>query len=437
MSEGKRFTTSVCLFIVFGICPIVSAEYVSYVYDDFGRLKNASYDNGNTLSNIGYLYDNVGNFTNETITSQANLNSQLTFTPFGINFGTVYTGSLSNQTVTVTNTGSDGLSISGFSVGGTDKTLFQITSNTCNQSLIAGSSCNITLTTTPASGTPIGTKYATLDLTSNDKYYPLKSIALTSEVALPKLTVTKQNGGTGTVTSVPAGLSCGDTCSATFTEPTSVVLTAVADSGNTFVGWAGDCSGTISNCTISVSQSANVVAIFSKSGQNYAVNLTVDGSGSGSVLSTPSGIACNTNCSALYTTNSNVTLHPSASQYSIFSGWVTGDCSGTADCLLTMNSNKFLTAAFDKDVARQVAKITPLSYFTTIMTAYNAGNNGDVIKLWAQPYNENLLLNLPISITLQGGYDGSYTNITGEATIKGIVDIINGSVTVDGLVVIQ
>jgi hypothetical protein len=55
--------------------------------------------------------------------------------------------------------------------------------------------------------------------------------------------VNKTGDGQGTVTSSPAGISCGYTCSAPFTGNTPVTLTARAASGSVFVGWKGECQG--------------------------------------------------------------------------------------------------------------------------------------------------------------------------------------------------
>ncbi len=76
------------------------------------------------------------------------------------------------------------------------------------------------------------------------------------------LSVLKQGGGTGTVTSSPAGISCGATCSTTFTDGTSVTLSATPDSGSTFAGWDGEgCTGT-GTCTVVMSQAREVTATF-------------------------------------------------------------------------------------------------------------------------------------------------------------------------------
>lgn len=76
------------------------------------------------------------------------------------------------------------------------------------------------------------------------------------------LSVTRAGTGSGTVTSSPAGIDCGSTCSAEYASGTSVTLTAAAASGSTFGGWSGACSGTGASCTVSMSQAQSVTATF-------------------------------------------------------------------------------------------------------------------------------------------------------------------------------
>jgi hypothetical protein len=79
------------------------------------------------------------------------------------------------------------------------------------------------------------------------------------------LTVTKSGDGSGTVTSSPAGISCGATCSANFNTGTAVTLT-VSNPGSTFAGWSGGgCSGT-GACTVTMSAAQTVNAQFNKVG---------------------------------------------------------------------------------------------------------------------------------------------------------------------------
>ena len=76
-------------------------------------------------------------------------------------------------------------------------------------------------------------------------------------------------GGTGHVSSTPAGITeCADTCSASFTEGTSVELSATATGEATFEGWTVDgdataCSGT-STCTVTMNAAHTVIATFAE-----------------------------------------------------------------------------------------------------------------------------------------------------------------------------
>ncbi len=78
------------------------------------------------------------------------------------------------------------------------------------------------------------------------------------------LSVSKTGSGTGTVTSNPAGINCGATCSASYNSGTSVTLTATPDSGSTFTGWSGDCTGT-GTCIVSMTSAKSVTASFTAS----------------------------------------------------------------------------------------------------------------------------------------------------------------------------
>jgi uncharacterized repeat protein (TIGR02543 family) len=85
----------------------------------------------------------------------------------------------------------------------------------------------------------------------------------TSLASAPTLTVTTT--GRGTVTSSPTGIDCGTICSTTFTAGTQITLSATPESGATFIGWSGACSGTTSTCTIDLTTSQQVSAAFSDS----------------------------------------------------------------------------------------------------------------------------------------------------------------------------
>lgn len=77
------------------------------------------------------------------------------------------------------------------------------------------------------------------------------------------LTVTKSGDGGGTVTSNPAGIDCGSTCSRDFNDGASVTLTASASSRSRFMGWTGDCSGR-GTCVLTMSGDHSVTAQFQR-----------------------------------------------------------------------------------------------------------------------------------------------------------------------------
>jgi len=72
--------------------------------------------------------------------------------------------------------------------------------------------------------------------------------------------------------------------------------------------------------------------------------LTVVKSGSGTVTSSPAGIACGAVCSASYFSGASVSLR-AAPIGSTFAGW-SNPCSGTGDCTVTLNSAQSITATF-------------------------------------------------------------------------------------------
>ena len=78
----------------------------------------------------------------------------------------------------------------------------------------------------------------------------------------------------------------------------------------------------------------------------YPVSVTLAGTGTGTVQSTPAGIDCGSTCTADFNSGDSITLTPTPDGGSVFTGW-TGDCSGTGNCDLTMDGAKNATATFD------------------------------------------------------------------------------------------
>jgi uncharacterized repeat protein (TIGR02543 family) len=77
------------------------------------------------------------------------------------------------------------------------------------------------------------------------------------------LTVQIAGGGTGTVSSYPAGIVCPPTCTAQFMSGSTVSLAATAGQNSFFIGWSGDCSGTSPATSIQLTGDKSCTANFS------------------------------------------------------------------------------------------------------------------------------------------------------------------------------
>ena len=165
------------------------------------------------------------------------------------------------------------------------------------------------------------------------------------------LTVTKNGTGSGTISSSPAGIDCGSTCSAGFAAGTSVTLTAAPDANSDFAGFGGDCSG--SSCTVKMATAHNVTAAFVL--KRFQLQVTTQGQGGvqAGVQGQQPVINCPPNstpqtqgCSASFDAGTTLILLAIPVGRQQFTGWL-GDCTGTQNpCQLTMDTNKSVTAGF-------------------------------------------------------------------------------------------
>lgn len=80
--------------------------------------------------------------------------------------------------------------------------------------------------------------------------------------------------------------------------------------------------------------------------EHHVLAITKLGLGSGEVASEPPGIACGNYCSSTFKHGQIVTLLALPYKGSTFTGWSGAGCSGTSDCLLTMNGPKIVSASF-------------------------------------------------------------------------------------------
>jgi len=97
---------------------------------------------------------------------------------------------------------------------------------------------------------------------------------------------------------------------------------------------------------------ATIEALFDDVGVNettpsqYTLTVSRSGTGSGTVTSSPAGINCGGDCTEDFKVGTKITLKAKADTNSTFTGWSGGGCSGTGTCVVIMNADTAVTAAF-------------------------------------------------------------------------------------------
>jgi DNA-binding beta-propeller fold protein YncE len=167
------------------------------------------------------------------------------------------------------------------------------------------------------------------------------------------LSVERMGSGAGTVTSAPAGIDCGSTCTEEFGEGRLVTLEAVAEPHSAFAGWtvAGNpsaCPGT-GSCQVQMNADTDVTATFDAIPQE-SLSIAGTGDGAGVVTSSPAGINCGSTCVAGFDQGTSISLEAVAGSGSTFVGWSGGGCSGTGTCQVTLSASLEVQARFDHEL---------------------------------------------------------------------------------------
>jgi hypothetical protein len=174
----------------------------------------------------------------------------------------------------------------------------------------------------------------------------LLALPASSQASAKLLSVGKEGNGAGTVTSEPAGIECGTTCSASFAEGAKVTLSAVSGPFSEAVKWSGCDSIAEGRCLVTMSSARSITASFKLNQRQLSV--TKAGSATGTVTSSPAGISCGATCTASFGEGSTVTLTgvPGASSQPV--QWAGCDSvTGEGKCLVTMSAARSVTAVFN------------------------------------------------------------------------------------------
>ncbi len=148
-------------------------------------------------------------------------------------------------------------------------------------------------------------------------------------------------------------IACGDgsiDCTRLANPGDKLTLTATPDPDAKLLGWTGACAraGGSRTCTVAVLGDLATSAVF-----GYRARVSLEGTGSGTVMSSPAGLNCGTTCAAVFPAGTSLMLTAAADSASTFGTW-SGACVGSATtCALTVDAPVNAGAAFDATTQMQ------------------------------------------------------------------------------------
>jgi YD repeat-containing protein len=344
-----------------------SGKTTVYHYDQSGNVISETDESNNLLADYVYLYGKlVAKIT--VLPTPA-----ISVTPVLYDFGSVDSGSTSApQTFTISSIGTGDLVLGTLGLTGASASEFVIQSDNCSgQTLSPTTNCTVDVLFSPTS---TGVKGANLSILSNDPVTPTLDVPLTGTgVVYPIISAAPVSYDFGSVDSGSMSAPHTFTVSNIGTDDLIIgTLGLTGASAAEFVIQSDNCSGqTLSpttNCTVDVLFSPTSTGVkganlsipsndpvtptldvlLTGTGVQYQLDVSKAGTGSGTVTSTPAGINCGIDCNELLNPGISITLTAIPDNTNlIFSGWSGGGCTGTGDCVLTINANTTVTATFD------------------------------------------------------------------------------------------
>jgi len=222
------------------------------------------------------------------------------------------------------------------------------------------------------------------------------------------------------------GIACGTggtTCQQLFTNATTLTLTATPDSGYTFTGWGGSCSGTAATVDVIIDAAKTCSATFAQSGGG-TFQLTVTPTPPGGTVS-GGGITCGsggTTCQVTFGSATPVTLSATPATGYSFTGWG-GSCAGTsATTTVQVDGVKTCSATFTAGLPAGPPYTMTISPKPTGGAVTGAGLNcgtGGTLCTASMPASMSYGMQAtPDSGYTFGGWSGNCTGTSASLTIQ-------------------
>jgi len=159
------------------------------------------------------------------------------------------------------------------------------------------------------------------------------------------------------------------------------------------------------------------------------LTLFLDGTGSGTINSTPPGVFCPPTCSAPFPSGVTVTLSAGAAPSSLVTGWSPPGCSPTTPCTVTMDQDLSVTVTF----ALKPVSTTSGGWYHSLADALNVVAAGETIRLVEGVMGGDVTVSRNGAVILRGGYDPTFSLQRSMTTIQGALVIESGGIEVDAI----
>lgn len=313
--------------------------------------------------------------------------------PQVLNFGNQPGGSSTSKTVTLRNDGLAILVIASGAITGDTRGAFSVGPLPKQLSPATSATFQVTYAAPDANGAD----GASLTISSNADNAPQLSVSLSAQslAACP--------AETDSAFCTRAGKNCGS-------------FTAADNCGaNRTVTTCGSCAGV---------QTCNGNGVANVCGTPvFPVTVTLAGTGSGSVASSPGGISCGSTCSASFESGSTVTLSATPGSSSVFSGF-SGACSGQTCSLSSLSAAKTVIATF--------AALPSLLVFTQQPANTTSGATfSPAVTVAVEDASGNVVTTSNATITLTPSA-GALSGSSSVAAVNGIATFDNLSMALAG-----